>query len=173
MKRMLLTAMLCGMTAFAAIGATVTWQGGDGDWSVASNWGGVKPRDGDTAVISDSSTVTVTTDEDYRVVVNLTGGATLEMREGGKLNLATGDRDFGIASVANGTASVLMTGGAFEIYGNPHIGQYGTGSLRQTGGTIRCAGYFSVGRYAGSVGTAIIEGGELIKEDGTRSLLVG
>ena len=173
MKRMLLTAMLCCMTAFAAIGATVTWQGGDGDWSVASNWGGVKPKDGDAAVISDSSTVTVTTDEAYRVVVNLTGGATLEMREGGKLNLATGDRDFGIASVANGTASVLMTGGAFEIYGNPHIGQYGTGSLRQTGGTIRCAGYFSVGRYAGSVGTAIIEGGELIKEDGTRSLLVG
>ena len=62
MKRMLLTAMWCGRVALAALGATVTWQGGDGDWSVASNWGGVKPKDGDTAVISDSSTVTLTTD---------------------------------------------------------------------------------------------------------------
>ena len=102
MKRMLLTAMWCGRVALAALGATVTWQGGDGDWSVASNWGGVKPKDGDTAVISDSSTVTVTTDEAYLVFVNLTGGATLEMQDGGKLNLKAGDRDFGIASVADG-----------------------------------------------------------------------
>ena len=176
MKRMLLTAMWCGRVALAALGATVTWQGGDGDWSVASNWGGVKPKDGDTAVISDSSTVTVTTDEAYHVFVNLTGGATLEMQDGGKLNLKAGDRDFGIASVADGTASVLMRGGEIDIYGNPHIGQYGTGFLRQTGGTILCAGYFSIGRYAGSVGTAIIEGGELIKRGlggAVCSILVG
>ncbi len=164
------------MAALAAVGATVTWQGGDGDWSVASNWGGTKPAYADWAVVSDPSTVTVTTVEEDRVFINLRGGATLVMQDGGMLSLAAGDKVFGIASEANGTASVLMNGGAVDIYGNPHIGQYGTGLLRQTGGTIRCAGYFSVGRYAGSVGTAIIGGGELIKcalGGSARSLLVG
>ena len=171
-----LTALCCGMAAFAALGATVTWQGGDGDWSVAANWGGVGPRDGDLVVVTNSSTVTVTTEENYGVRINLTGGATFEMREGGKLLLWTGDKDFGVASEANGTAFVLMKGGALDIYGNPHIGQYGTGLLHQTGGTIQCSGYFSIGRYAGSVGTAIIEGGELIKRGfggAVCSILVG
>lgn len=163
MKMKFLTAVCCGMVALVTLGATVTWQGGDGDWSVASNWGGAKPRDGDAVVIADPSTVTVTTEEAYRVQLSLKDGVTLEMRAGGKLSLDGGNQAFGIGSVANSTASVLMNGGAIDIYGNPHIGQYGTGLLRQTGGTIRCAGYFSVGRYAGSVGTAIIEGGELIK----------
>ena len=62
-----LTALCCGMAAFAALGATVTWQGGDGDWSVAANWGGVGPRDGDLVVVTNSSTVTVTTEENYGV----------------------------------------------------------------------------------------------------------
>lgn len=176
MNRKSFTTACCGMAALAAVGATVTWQGGDGDWSVASNWGGTKPAYADWAVVSDPSTVTVTTVEEDRVFINLRGGATLVMQDGGMLSLAAGDKVFGIASEANGTASVLMNGGAVDIYGNPHIGQYGTGLLRQTGGTIRCAGYFSVGRYAGSVGTAIIGGGELIKcalGGSARSLLVG
>src|SRR5262249_2471706 len=60
-----------GLLAFASLavvpvlvpsahGASYSWQVASGDWSLASNWGGIVPTTGDTGYIVNGGTATIT-----------------------------------------------------------------------------------------------------------------
>ncbi len=102
-------------SAFAQA-ASYYWNASSGDWSNASNWGGIEPTGSDTAYINNSGTATIT---------------------------QTGEicRDLCLGSFSTDTGTINMTGGSLTVSAyDLLVGQSDTGTFTQTGGTNSLTG---------------------------------
>ncbi|MBQ9431228.1 MAG: autotransporter-associated beta strand repeat-containing protein [Kiritimatiellae bacterium] len=66
-----------------------------------------------------------------------------------------------------------LNDGVLQVDNNFQIGRYGIGEVFQTGGAASCSEWFSIARYAGSVGTWNISGGTLTQPNSGRAIIVG
>ncbi|HSB66795.1 MAG TPA: hypothetical protein VLD65_09460, partial [Anaerolineales bacterium] len=84
----LLTIVIFLLTSQTALAATCTWTGGSGNWNEPAHWScGYVPDEGDDAVISNGSTVTVTADDDVGSLILSSG--LVSMNAGTTLSAST------------------------------------------------------------------------------------
>ncbi len=131
-----LAALLLAVTAFPATpqvwAADIYWQPFSGDWSIASNWGGVLPGVNDAAYVVNGGTASITQP-----------GATCNSLLLGNLS---------------GSGAVAMTGGGLTASYYESIGDTGNGSFVQSGGVNSVSSCFYVGNAAGSTGAYSLSG---------------
>jgi autotransporter-associated beta strand protein len=124
------------LIASPVVAATYTWQASQGDWSVASNWGGTLPTSAGLAYIANGGTANVTL-----------SGATCG-------TLALGD--------SGGSGNLQMSGGSLAASQVEYIGYTDTGILSQSGGTNNVSGTLYLGYAASGAGTYNLNSGLLL-----------
>jgi fibronectin-binding autotransporter adhesin len=100
------------LSSLSVSAATYSWQVASGDWSTASNWGGIEPSSNDTAYITNTGTAIIT-------------------QSGEKCrDLYVGETYDGNVEMTGGS---LSTGGAYVGYS--YDDDFPWGSFNQSGGT--------------------------------------
>ena len=142
-------ALVC-LSAFIfaqAHAATVTWGGGDGEYTTGANWTGSSvpnTNGGDTAVINSGN-------------VTYTPGGDLAIHSGGKLQISGGSwtQSGGIAWIQMTGGSLLVNGGTFNQGTAGNIITDATSSVTVTSGTANLSGNYI---YQASGGALTISG---------------
>ncbi len=170
------TVALCATMVMAAESkaANVFWAGGDGDFNVASNWGGGVPTVADQAIMENGATTTINDAHDtanFRV----NNGSTLVVEPGAALT-STGwsfiGKSGGVSGTGTAAATINMSGGLIKLF-DPSalrtfmVGHANSGTLNMSGGLISISGGLRVGTGAGTgtvnlSGNGVIEASELL-----------
>jgi len=160
------------MTAFASLGhaASVTWNGGDGDYLTDSNWSSssVPNTSGGDAATINSGNVTYVAGGDLHIhsggsltvaggSFTQTGGNSWMQFAGGSLNITGGVFNQGTAGniIRNASTSITVSAGTANFNGNFVYDLANTGSLNLTGGTMNVQNEFK------PITTITINGGSL------------
>lgn len=110
-----------------ALGATVSWIGGDGDWNTATSWSPNQvPGPADTVLITASGTYTVTLNANAQVATLVLGGA-------------SGNQSLTISSntISSAEVSTLGANGILNLIGSSLAGPWTmSGTLNWTGGVL-------------------------------------
>ncbi len=126
----LVLAAILLVAAPQAQSATYYWSALSGDWSAASNWGGIGPTASDEAYIINGGTA---------VITNLDTGAVCN------------DLFLGDPNSAN-SGAVQMSGGSLSAANSENLGNNGIGTFVQSGGTNTIvANSFSTGSFSNSL----------------------
>ena len=123
-------AALLLVAAPQAQGASYSWIVPSGDWSLASNWGGISPGPSDNAYIINGGTANITATS-----------------WGYCSNLYLGDPN------SSNSGTVQMSGGGLtSLYGSEYVGNIGAGTFLQSGGLNNAGGELCIGNAFGGVG---------------------
>jgi hypothetical protein len=146
-----------------ALGAVVTWDGGEGDWSVPVNWGGSIPSSGDEVRIYESGAiVNINTDAQASIIKftdEATDNVTVNLQSG---SLTESGATFSGRFVEDSTTTVNVNGGVWSGSGSIYGPTTGSATFNVTGGSL--VGYNRF-RYAGT--SVNVSGGILDMGDQT------
>jgi autotransporter-associated beta strand protein len=186
MKRMLLTAMWCGMATIAFAGTRYTWQGGTEThyWSEPGMWitdteptgvEGVPNGEDEVRIWGTGTTVITNGDVISTQVASLRYDQVLHMQGGTWTNLGTGDHFF--VPWHGGKGTIVVDDGLLRIKGNMHLGYVadtaGLGMIKQYGGNIVVDKWASIGRHTSTTGLARHVGGTMSGLGASHGYVVG
>jgi autotransporter-associated beta strand protein len=179
----LVFAVLCSRPAQAATYFWTLPPGQPGDWSIASNWGGLVPTGTDTAYIANSGTATISLPGETCGTLSLgsTAGAGTLLMSGGSLiassNQYIGDSGIGTFTQSSGTNSAATTllgnkdgsSGSYNLRGTGVlsdgfelvVGNSGSGNFMQSGGTNSLGYDLLLGSSTGGTGSYVVSSGLL------------
>ena len=186
MKKMLLTAMWCGMATLTFAGTRYRWQGGaethywgePGMWITDKDPTGVEgiPNGEDEVRIWGTGTTVITNgDVISTMLASLRYNQVLHMQGGTWNNLGTGDCF--LVPWSGGKGTIMVDDGLLNIKGNMFLGytaeSAGLGMIKQYGGSIVVDKWAVIGRHTSTTGLARHVGGTMSALGATLGYVVG
>ena len=113
-----LAAVVVMSLCLATTTSASNWTGGDGDWSLGTNWSAGVP-DGTDAYIGNGQIVTLDTDEPDITTLDVSWFSTLNIEPGAGL---TASGEASVASGGNDTGIVAQSGGVVSLESNLIVG---------------------------------------------------
>ena len=174
MKKMLLTAMWCGMAAIAFAGTRYMWQGGAEThyWSEPGMWitdkdptgiEGIPNGEDEVRIWGTGTTVITNGDVISTDMASLRYNQVLHMQGGVWNNLGTGDHF--LIPWSGGKGTIMIDDGLLNIKGNMQLacvaGSAGLGMLKQFGGSVVVDKWAVIGRHTSTTGLARHVGGTM------------
>ncbi len=183
-----LAAVVVMSLCLATTTSASNWTGGDGDWSLGTNWSAGVP-DGTDAYIGNGQIVTLDTDEPDITTLDVSWFSTLNIEPGAGL---TASGEASVASGGNDTGIVAQSGGVVSLNSNLIVGEAAGGiaswTMTDNGtlavGTDLAVGGLGVGTFelgdtsaltvAGNINIAVAGGsGTMTVSGGTLGQLAG
>ena len=186
MKKMLLTAMWCGMATLTFAGTRYRWQGGAETryWSESGMWitdaeptgvEGIPNGEDEVRIWGTGTTVITNGDVISTMLASLRYNQVLHMQGGTWNNLGTGDHF--LVPWYGGKGTIMVDDGLLNIKGNMFLGAVadsaGLGMIKQYGGSIVVDKWAVIGRHTSTTGLARHVGGTMFASGANNGYVVG